>query len=256
MILVLNFQVYSLSIYLNVVDAEESVQLTEKDLLVKNDIEAFFRNMKIEDANLESGFPKDLPNDSSTRYQSFHDPACIYNDDQTSWSAPSSWAVHSNLNSMKPQLKKPRKKSNPTEEQKEREDLEAGNLWSLRIFKPNLKDDNLNRRITHAYINVNCPVNITVRILIEQLKHRFDSKHENLARFRLFSVHSGSEKLLTNDDKPVKIFRKWLEEIGYREVDNLHEISRQDHSHLFRFIFHEFPLAPPRADLGNQVGKD
>lgn len=124
-------------------------------------------------------------------------------------------------------------------------------FWAIRVFKPM---DKLDTRLSslvensgHTFVTVACSLSTTAAELCRILSKKFSSSRD-LERFRLFVIHSGTERLLAHDDRPVAMLKNWLEVIGYREGDQLQKIAREDHSYLCRFVFHEFPPAPPSSD--------
>lgn len=124
--------------------------------------------------------------------------------------------------------------------------------WAIRVFKPmDRLDDRLSslkENSGHTFVTVGCSLSTTAAELCNILAKKFSSPKKDLERFRLFVIHSGTERLLAHEDRPVAMLKNWLEVIGYREGDQLQKIAREDHSYLCRFVFHEFPPAPPSSD--------
>ncbi len=124
-------------------------------------------------------------------------------------------------------------------------------FWAIRVFKPM---DKLDTRLSalvensgHTFVTVACSLSTKASELCKILSKKFSSS-KDLERFRLFVIHAGTERLLAHEDRPVAMLKNWLEVIGYREGDQLQKIAREDHSYLCRFVFHEFPPAPPSSD--------
>lgn len=129
--------------------------------------------------------------------------------------------------------------------------VEEMEFWAIRVFKPM---DKLDARLSslvensgHTFVTVACSLSTTAAELCRILSKKFSSV-KDLERFRLFVIHSGTERLLAHEDRPVAMLKNWLEVIGYREGDQLQRIAREDHSYLCRFVFHEFPPAPPSSE--------
>lgn len=135
----------------------------------------------------------------------------------------------------------------------------AGNeaaTWAIRVFKPPDRTENLvNPQLEHTFVSVSCTSMTTAAELCTALQTKFAST-KDLKRFRLFVVHGGTERLMADDDRPVVILKKQLLDIGYEATDNLGKIGREDHSYLCRFIFHEFPPAPPSSSKYTSDSKD
>lgn len=162
--------------------------------------------------------------------------------DDYSWQSPTSWGFMGRetyaMNAKAPQ-------SPPSA------GLDGENLWALRIFKPVETSDGMMSKIVassgYTYVTVSCSLNCTALEVCQLLMRKFTSNRD-LSRFRLYVVHRNIERLLEHTDHPVQLLRKYLKTIGYSDDDQLAKIAREDHSYCCRFIYCEYPPAPPRSE--------
>ena len=128
-------------------------------------------------------------------------------------------------------------------------DLE--NLWALRIFKPVDTSDGVMSKVIassgYSYVTVSCDIDSTAAEICQMLIRKFTSNRD-LSRFRLYVVHRNTERLLEHGDQPAQMLRSFLLTLGYTEDDQLNKIAREDHSYCCRFIFREYPPAPPKSE--------
>jgi adenylate cyclase len=126
---------------------------------------------------------------------------------------------------------------------------DLGQLWALRVFKPVEVTDvsKVAASSGYTYVTISCDLDCSAAELCQMLMRKFTS-HRDLSCFRLYVVHRGTERLLSHEDQPVRILRRHLVAIGYTEGDALSKIAREDHSYCCRFIFREYPPAPPRSE--------
>lgn len=159
-----------------------------------------------------------------------------------SWQSPTSWGFLSRdtyaMNA------RPRRSS-----QDRPVDLE--NLWALRIFKPVETSDGVMSKIMassgYTYVTISCDLDSTAAEICQMLIRKFTSNRD-LSRFRLYVVHRNTERLLDHHDQPAQLLRSYLLTMGYTEEDQLNKIAREDHSYCCRFIFREYPPAPPKSE--------
>ncbi len=124
-------------------------------------------------------------------------------------------------------------------------------VWALRVFKPVEPSDGVMSQLVgssrYTYVTITCDLHSTAAELCQMLMKKFTSSR-NLSRFRLHVVHRNTERLLEHDAMPAHILRSFLVTIGYCDTDQLNKIAREDHSYCCRFIFREYPPAPPRSE--------
>lgn len=162
--------------------------------------------------------------------------------DDYSWQSPTSWGFMSRetyaMNAKPPQAR-------------QNINFDGENVWALRIFKPVETSDGMMSKIVassgYTYVTVSCTLNCTSLDICQLLVRKFTSNRD-LSRFRLYIVHRNTERLLDHTDHPVQLLRKYLKTIGYSDDDQLSKIAREDHSYCCRFIYREYPPAPPRSE--------
>lgn len=167
-------------------------------------------------------------------------------DDEGPWRPPASWASQVDLPKSLPPIQETVTMQGSPRPGGEEE------FWAIRVFKPMDRCDariqsSLVENSGHTFVTVACSLSTTAAELCRILAKKFSST-KDLERFRLFVIHSGTERLLAHEDRPVAMLKNWLEVIGYRDGDQLQKIAREDHSYLCRFVFHEFPPAPPSSE--------
>lgn len=108
--------------------------------------------------------------------------------------------------------------------------------WAIRVYKPLPKHSS---NITDtSFVIASCPLDTTAKDLKTILSNKFFS--HDYSKYQLYVVHRGSERLLYDEDRPLRLQKLWLEELGYTEADNLPMIGQEDNSYAFKFLFMEY----------------
>ncbi|TGZ78613.1 PP2C-domain-containing protein [Ascodesmis nigricans] len=132
-----------------------------------------------------------------------------------SWEPPESWAT---LGSEHPP------EIAPDEGQDEGDDGD-NQTYCIRVF-----------RADSTFATLSCKLQASV-VEVLALLGRKSFLQDNLTNYQIVMRKNGLMRILGPNERPLKIQKRLLEQVGYTEEDHLDEIGREDHGYLVRFTF-------------------
>lgn len=92
---------------------------------------------------------------------------------------------------------------------------------------------------SETFVTLACPLETTAEELCRALARKFFIT--DTSKYQLFVVHRNAERMLSKDDKPLLLQKKWLQEVGFTQVDHLNKLGREDNRFICKFIYAEIP---------------
>ena len=133
------------------------------------------------------------------------------------WAPPESWQVKKNDIATQPTEKE--------EEASNKAPEKEGTQYFIRVF-----------RIDSTFATLSAGLNATVADILRMLgKKSFLQDHLN--NYEIVLRKHDLSRQLARTERPIRMQKKMLEQVGYTSMDKIEDIGREDHSYLCRFIF-------------------
>ena len=91
-------------------------------------------------------------------------------------------------------------------------------------------------RADSTFATLSCKMQASVTEVLGLLGRK-SFLQDNLANYQIVMRKNGLLRILGPNERPLKIQKRLLEQVGYTEEDHLDEIGREDHGYLVRFTF-------------------
>jgi len=135
--------------------------------------------------------------------------------DKAQWEPPESWATQG--------VAPPSGETSEVEEENESGPEDA--QYCIRVF-----------RADSTFATLSCKMQASVTEVLGLLGRK-SFLQDNLANYQIVMRKNGLLRILGPNERPLKIQKRLLEQVGYTEEDHLDEIGREDHGYLVRFTF-------------------
>ncbi|KAJ4375234.1 hypothetical protein N0V83_002320 [Neocucurbitaria cava] len=139
-------------------------------------------------------------------------------DGNAAWDAPDSWAVKR----LKDEMDRLRDLDESGAPLKEESDTKT---YCLRIF-----------RVDSTFATLSATLNTTVQEIIQILGKK-TVLQDDLDNYHIVMRKHDTARQLENNERPLLIQKRLLEQAGYSDLDRLEDVGREDNSYLCRFTF-------------------
>jgi adenylate cyclase len=140
--------------------------------------------------------------------------------DNTAWEPPESWGL----------LGQPQATEAAADVEESNDNGPEDAQYCIRVF-----------RADSTFATLSCKLQASVTEVLGLLGRK-SFLQDNLDKYQIVMRKNGLLRILGPNERPLKIQKRLLEQVGYTEEDHLDEIGREDHGYLVRFTF---MMTPP-----------